>query len=144
MKGSWGRGEKGTELEVLTGSHRIHRGVKYSRENTVNHITITLYGARWVLKISGGSLCKVYDRLTTMLCTSNSYKIMLCANCNWKIKFKKKQMNRWIQTPLERTYLKYFSWHHPLVLPFESAHHSILNLPGLVYHIPAHTDYVTF
>ena len=43
--------------------------VKYSIENIVNNNVITRYGARWVLKISGDSLCKVYDCLATLLYT---------------------------------------------------------------------------
>ena len=50
-----------------------HGDVKYSVENTVINVVITVYGARWVwvVEILGGSLCKIYDYLTTTLCTSN-------------------------------------------------------------------------
>ena len=41
-----------------------------------------MHGASWVLGISGGTLCKVYDSLTTMLYTWNQYKIILTVNCN--------------------------------------------------------------
>ena len=30
-----------------------HRDVKHSTGNTVNNIVVTMYGARWVLEISG-------------------------------------------------------------------------------------------
>ena len=42
-----------------------HGGVTYSTENRVNNVVITVYSARWVLEIAGGTL----DCLTTMLCT---------------------------------------------------------------------------
>ena len=35
---------------------------KYSQ-----YIVITIHGARWVLEMSGGTLCKVYNCLTTLL-----------------------------------------------------------------------------
>ena len=44
-----------------------HGDVKYSVGDVVDNIVITMYGARWVLKISGGTLSKIYDCLTTML-----------------------------------------------------------------------------
>ena len=31
--------------------HNSHRGVKYSTQNIINNIVITLYGARWVPEI---------------------------------------------------------------------------------------------
>ena len=42
---------------------------KYSIGNTVNSIVITLYGARWILEISGGTFCKVYYHLSIILHT---------------------------------------------------------------------------
>ena len=36
-----------------------HRGVKYSTGNIVNNIVITVHSTRWVLELSGGSLCKL-------------------------------------------------------------------------------------
>ena len=39
-----------------------------------NNILIILYGARWVLEISEGTLCKVYDCLTTMLTPESNIK----------------------------------------------------------------------
>ena len=42
-------------------------GVRYSTGNIVNHIVVTMYGAKWVLELSGGSLCKLYNYLTTKL-----------------------------------------------------------------------------
>ena len=48
-----------------------HGDVKYCVGNIVNDIVITMYGARWVFEILGGSLCKVYDCFTTMLYTWN-------------------------------------------------------------------------
>ena len=44
-----------------------HGHVKNSIENVGNNIVIIMYGAGWVLEISGGSLCKVYVCLTGML-----------------------------------------------------------------------------
>ena len=35
----------------------------------VNNIAMTMYGSSWVLEISGGTLCKVYDYLNTVLYT---------------------------------------------------------------------------
>ena len=43
--------------------------VKYSIGNIVNNIVTTMYGARWVVEISGGTLCKVHDCLATVLYT---------------------------------------------------------------------------
>ena len=63
-----------------------HGDVKYSIANIVNTIVITMYGARCVVEISGGTFCKVYAGLTTMLYTWHQYKIILKGNCNWKIK----------------------------------------------------------
>ena len=44
-----------------------HGDAKYSMGNIVNIIVVTMYGARWVLELSGETLHKVYDCLTTML-----------------------------------------------------------------------------
>ena len=44
-----------------------HRDVKYSRGNSVKTTVITMYNAKWVLEILGGTLCKVHDCLTMML-----------------------------------------------------------------------------
>ena len=46
-----------------------HRYVNYPIGNMVNNMAITMYGVWCVLKISWGTLCKVYDCLTTMLFT---------------------------------------------------------------------------
>ena len=40
-----------------------------STRNIVNNIVGTVDGARWVVEISGGTLCKVYGYPTTMLHT---------------------------------------------------------------------------
>ena len=37
-----------------------HGDVKFSIGNIVNNIVITMYGARWVLELSRGSLCILY------------------------------------------------------------------------------------
>ena len=37
-----------------------HGDVKYSVGDVVNNIVITMYGARWVLKILGGALREAY------------------------------------------------------------------------------------
>ena len=47
-----------------------HGDVKYSIENIAKNIVISMYGTRWVLKISGGTPYKLYDCLTTMLYTN--------------------------------------------------------------------------
>ena len=46
-----------------------HGEVKYNGRNMANNIVITMYGARWVLEILGGTHCKVYNSLNTMLYT---------------------------------------------------------------------------
>ena len=43
--------------------------VKHSIGNIVNDIVITMYGVRWVLDLSQGSLCKVLKTLFMVLCT---------------------------------------------------------------------------
>lgn len=48
-----------------------HGTIKHSRGNIVNDIVISMYGARRVLKLSGKTLCKEYDVLTSMLYTWN-------------------------------------------------------------------------
>ena len=53
-----------------------HGDVKYSIGNIVSNIGIILYGSRWVLETSGGTLSKVYEGLSTMLYTQN-FKIIL-------------------------------------------------------------------
>ena len=70
MPEGWGLNEKGKGIKkyrlVVT---KICTEVKYSVGNAVSNIVVTMYGARWVLEISEGTLCKVYDCLTTMLYT---------------------------------------------------------------------------
>ena len=44
-----------------------HRDVKYSVGNVVNNIVLIMYGVTWVLDLLGGSLCKLYKCLITML-----------------------------------------------------------------------------
>ena len=51
--------------EILTGD------IKYRAVYIVNNTVTTIYGAKWVLEISGGTLCKVHDCLTAMLCARN-------------------------------------------------------------------------
>ena len=61
---------KSVSPKVQVGSYKIVNGdIKYSIGDTVNNIVIAVCGARWVLEISGGTICKVYDWLTTMLHT---------------------------------------------------------------------------
>ena len=43
--------------------------VKCSIGSIVNSVIIIMYGVRWVLDLSGGSLCKLYKYLTTILIT---------------------------------------------------------------------------
>ena len=43
--------------------------VKFSIKNIVNDIVITVDDARSVLALSGESLCKLYNCMTTILCT---------------------------------------------------------------------------
>ena len=61
------------KLRLINGSctQNSHEDVKYSIGNVVNNIVRTVYGTRWVPEISGGTLCKVYDCLTTTLSTWN-------------------------------------------------------------------------
>ena len=60
--------EKGKGLRSINWElQNSHRDVKYSTGNVVNNIVITMSGARWILEISGGPVCKVYDCLTTTL-----------------------------------------------------------------------------
>ena len=61
--GDWVEKVKRFNKLVVT---KRHGNTKYSIGNIVNNIVITMYGARWVLEISGGTLCKVYDCLTIM------------------------------------------------------------------------------
>ena len=49
------------------------RESKESIGNIVNDTVITVGGARWALEVPRGTLCKVYDSLTTELYTSNRY-----------------------------------------------------------------------
>ena len=46
-------------------------GCKVQRKNAINDIVITVNGARRVLEMARGPLCKVCERLTTVLCTWN-------------------------------------------------------------------------
>ena len=60
----------GGKVEKCKGNRKLqtsHKDVKNSTGNVVDHIVITMYGARWVLELSGGSLCKLYNCLITML-----------------------------------------------------------------------------
>ena len=45
------------------------RDVKDSIGNMGNNVVVTTYDARWLLDISGESLCIVYDCLNTMVHT---------------------------------------------------------------------------
>ena len=67
--GGWMKKVKGWEVQI--GSSNRREAVNYSMGNVVDNIVITLYGARWVLEISGGALCKMCDCLNTMLYTWN-------------------------------------------------------------------------
>ena len=46
-----------------------HADIKYSIGGIFNNIAITMYGTRGALEISGGTLCKVYEFLTTVTYT---------------------------------------------------------------------------
>ena len=48
-----------------------HGDVKCGIGNIVNNTVIATYGAKWVLDLLGGPLCKVHDYLTTILYTWN-------------------------------------------------------------------------
>ena len=63
--GEKGEGTKKSRSVVIKDS----RDVKYSIGNIVNNNIIIRYGTHWVLEVSGGTLCKVHDCLTTMLHT---------------------------------------------------------------------------
>ena len=86
-EGCWGLYEKDEVINkyklLVT---KTHRDVKYSTGNTVNDIAITMHSARWVVQILRGTLCKIYNCLTTMPYTWKQYKIILKVNCNWKLK----------------------------------------------------------
>ena len=45
------------------------QGCTVQHRDIVSNIVITVYCARWVLDSSGGSLCKLYKSLATMLYT---------------------------------------------------------------------------
>ena len=63
-------GEKGEGLKKYRLAVRTSPGdVKHSLGNIISPIVITMYGARRMLEISGGTLCEVSDCLTTMLHT---------------------------------------------------------------------------
>ena len=69
-QGCWGLDENGEGIKkhkwvVLQNSHR---DVDCRVGNLDNNVA-TLHGARWVLEIKGGTLCKVCDRLATVLYT---------------------------------------------------------------------------
>ena len=61
------------EVEKGEGVEKSKLGMERtdSTRNIVNNIVGTVDGARWVVEISGGTLCKVYDYLSTMLYTCN-------------------------------------------------------------------------
>ena len=61
------------EAKALRGTNwQLHYSigdVKQSIENIVNNIVITICDTWWILRISGGTHCKVYGYLTTTLYT---------------------------------------------------------------------------
>lgn len=58
--GLGGLGEKGRGLRSTSWHlQNIHRNVEYSIEIIVNDIAKSIYGARWVLKISRETHCKL-------------------------------------------------------------------------------------
>ena len=61
LKTSW----KGFTIPDATKS----QDVKHSLGNLVDNMVRTMSGARWVLELSGGPLCKACDCLTTTLYT---------------------------------------------------------------------------
>ena len=54
-------GEKGEKIKICKFPviKSNHRDVKYSIRNIVNNIAITMYDVRWLLDLSGYSLCKL-------------------------------------------------------------------------------------
>ena len=48
--------------------HHRHKDVKHNIGNTVVNIAMTLYGARWVLEISGETLCVCVYIYTVCVC----------------------------------------------------------------------------
>ena len=50
-------------------SQNSHGDVKYSRENIVTNTVTTVNSNWWIPEYPGGTLYKVYDRLTTLLYT---------------------------------------------------------------------------
>ena len=60
-----------------------HRYVKYNIGIRVNNIVISVYGARWVPEIPGGTLCQVYDCLDNNIAVHMKLiKIILNVSCH--------------------------------------------------------------
>ena len=57
-------GEKGEGSKELQNNHA---DVKNNIVNIVSSTVMTMYDARWVLEISGGLLCRLYNRQTVIL-----------------------------------------------------------------------------
>ena len=80
MVARWGRELRAwvKTLKGLRGTnwwlHSSQGDVKFSIENMVSNIVITMYGARRVLDLSGGTLYKLDNCLTTMLYTETNVK----------------------------------------------------------------------
>ena len=55
---------------------RKYRVIMYSIGNVVNNIVITMYGARWVLRLSGGSLHKLHNCLSLCCIPETSIKMV--------------------------------------------------------------------
>ena len=53
MGEGWGISENNEGIKYKQEVKNSHGNVKYSIGNTVNDVVITLYGARWVLELSG-------------------------------------------------------------------------------------------
>ena len=65
-RGVGGLSERGEGITITDWwSQYSPRYVK--QRDIVNNMVITSHCARWVLEISAGALCKVYDYLNTML-----------------------------------------------------------------------------
>ena len=72
--GAWVKKGKGLRCTSWQLQNSL-KDVKYGIENTVSDIVITLYGARWVRDLPGGSLRELHKCLATM-CTPERNTIL--------------------------------------------------------------------
>ena len=88
--GDWVKRRKGLH-SISWPLQNSHGDVKYSVGNISNNIVITMYGARSVLNLWWGSLCKLHKFLTTMEYTCNyyniEYQLYLKNTVTWSFRF---------------------------------------------------------